>query len=106
MAYRNAIVKYNNGEGALLCNKCMVVLETGCDHEDKEHTCPGCRSECACCGSKNTMQRVEPFHDPKIGDVIVTHCLAKKCGMSTYSELDIGKTYEEGVHYNRKKKKA
>ena len=44
MAYRRAIVKYNGGEGALLCNGCLLVLNTGCQHEDKEYYCPQCEA--------------------------------------------------------------
>ena len=37
-----AIIKFNNGNGALLCNKCRVIIATGFDHEDKEHYCKEC----------------------------------------------------------------
>jgi len=40
----HADVKWNNGEGALLCNGCGVVLATGFDHEDREHYCSLCMS--------------------------------------------------------------
>lgn len=39
---RFAIVKFNGGRGALLCNGCATILGTGFDHEDKEHFCPIC----------------------------------------------------------------
>ena len=44
MAYRyeNAYVVFNNGNGALLCNGCRVILAYGYDHEDEEHYCPKC----------------------------------------------------------------
>ncbi len=38
--YRNAIVKFNNGYGALLCNKCSKILKRGFGHPDVEHYCP------------------------------------------------------------------
>ena len=46
MAYRynHAVVKFNNGNGALLCNSCSVILAYGFDHEDKEHYCEKCES--------------------------------------------------------------
>lgn len=40
--YKYAVVKYNNGEGALLCNECFTILSFGFDHEDKIHICDGC----------------------------------------------------------------
>lgn len=41
--YDRAIVKFNNGHGALLCNCCRVILATGNHHEDVEHYCVECR---------------------------------------------------------------
>ena len=43
--YKNkyAIVKFNNGNGALLCNKCSVIIATGLKHEDKVHLCKKCK---------------------------------------------------------------
>ena len=40
--YRRAIVKFNNGNGALLCNECGTIVATGFDHEDREHFCDNC----------------------------------------------------------------
>jgi len=40
--YKHAIVKFNNGNGALLCNTCRVIMEYGFDHEDTEHRCGQC----------------------------------------------------------------
>ena len=37
--YKHAVVKFNSGMGALLCNNCSIILATGFDHEDKEHFC-------------------------------------------------------------------
>jgi hypothetical protein len=37
--YKKAIVKFNNGLGALLCNKCSKEMKRGFDHEDKEYYC-------------------------------------------------------------------
>jgi len=37
-----AIVKYNNGDGALLCNGCRIIISHGYYHEDKEHYCSKC----------------------------------------------------------------
>lgn len=34
-----AIIKFNGGQGALLCNQCRRILATGFDHEDREHFC-------------------------------------------------------------------
>lgn len=38
-----AIVKYNNGRGALLCNGCRVILSYGFEHDDRKHYCEGCK---------------------------------------------------------------
>lgn len=40
--YKYADVRYNNGNGALLCNTCSVIIAYGFDHEDKEHYCGKC----------------------------------------------------------------
>ena len=42
--YEHAIVKFNNGNGALLCNACDVIIAYGSKHEDREHYCPMCMS--------------------------------------------------------------
>lgn len=40
--YEFAVVKFNGGSGALLCNKCNVIIAHGLDHEDKYHYCDKC----------------------------------------------------------------
>ena len=40
--YRYALVKWNGGMGALLCNDCLVIVAYGFDHKDKHHYCEGC----------------------------------------------------------------
>ena len=35
-------VKFNGGEGALLCNECSVILATGTEHTDCVHLCKDC----------------------------------------------------------------
>ena len=40
--YKHAIVKFNAGNGALLCNGCEIVIATGFEHEDREHFCAKC----------------------------------------------------------------
>jgi len=40
-----AIVKLNNGRGALLCNGCRVILKTGFYHPDIKHYCDDCKLE-------------------------------------------------------------
>ena len=42
--YKHAVVKFNNGNGALLCNQCDVIIAYGFEHEDREHYCPMCMS--------------------------------------------------------------
>jgi hypothetical protein len=42
MRYKHADVKYNNGDGALLCNACRTIIAYGHDHEDKKHYCESC----------------------------------------------------------------
>lgn len=32
-------VRFNNGNGALLCNNCKYILAYGFEHEDKYHYC-------------------------------------------------------------------
>ena len=41
-SYEKAIVKFNGGRGALLCNGCNVILSYGSDHEDMRHYCEKC----------------------------------------------------------------
>ena len=43
--YKRAIVKFNGGRGALLCNRCLTIVATGTEHEDVEDYCAECRSE-------------------------------------------------------------
>lgn len=38
-----AIIKFNSGVGALLCNKCSTIISTGFEHEDKIHLCDKCK---------------------------------------------------------------
>ena len=40
--YTTAQVKYNNGNGALLCNNCSVIVDYGFLHEDRLHYCDEC----------------------------------------------------------------
>lgn len=40
---RLSIIKYNSGEGALLCNGCKVIITEGFDHEDRLHYCDDCK---------------------------------------------------------------
>jgi hypothetical protein len=42
MIYKRAIFKFNNGNGALLCNRCQVIIATGNVHEDLDHYCGEC----------------------------------------------------------------
>jgi hypothetical protein len=42
--YKKAVVKFNSGRGALLCNKCSVIIATGVKHEDKIHLCEDCKN--------------------------------------------------------------
>jgi hypothetical protein len=51
--YNRAIVKFNNGLGALLCNRCYVIIATGRDHQDIEHYCDNCR---------RTTDAADPVH--------------------------------------------
>lgn len=41
--YKNAIVKFNDGVGALLCNTCNVIIAYGFVHKDKKHLCEKCK---------------------------------------------------------------
>lgn len=40
--YEHADVRFNNGNGALLCNSCCIIIDYGHDHEDKLHYCDKC----------------------------------------------------------------
>ena len=40
--FKKAEVKFNDGQGALLCNSCQVIIATGFDHEDTYHYCENC----------------------------------------------------------------
>jgi len=40
--YKRAIVMWNGGNGALLCNHCRVIVREGTEHEDIEHYCVEC----------------------------------------------------------------
>jgi hypothetical protein len=42
MKYNYANVKFNNGNGALLCNACRTIIAYGHDHEDRLHFCESC----------------------------------------------------------------
>jgi len=37
--YKNAIVKFNSGHGALLCN---IIIDTGFNHDDVPQYCTHC----------------------------------------------------------------
>jgi formamidopyrimidine-DNA glycosylase len=41
--YKHAIVKFNGGRGALLCNQCSVIIDYGFKHKDVEHYCENCQ---------------------------------------------------------------
>ena len=42
--YTKAIYKFNNGNGALLCNRCSVIINVGNhEREDREHFCEKCK---------------------------------------------------------------
>jgi hypothetical protein len=43
--YWRAVWKFNGGNGALLCNRCGVIIATGIDHEDVEYYCVECRGK-------------------------------------------------------------
>ena len=42
MKYEHARIKWNNGNGALLCSSCSTIIAYGFDHEDKKHYCEVC----------------------------------------------------------------
>lgn len=47
LRFNKAIVKFNHGHGALLCNRCGHIIALGFSHKDKVHYCEECerRSE-------------------------------------------------------------
>jgi len=40
--YHKAEVKFNNGNGACVCNQCSIIMSYGFDHNDLEHYCGDC----------------------------------------------------------------
>lgn len=40
--YNCADVRFNSGVGALLCNRCSVIIAYGYEHEDTFHFCEKC----------------------------------------------------------------
>lgn len=38
-----AVIQFNNGNGALLCNNCNSIIDSGFDHEDKIYMCEDCK---------------------------------------------------------------
>jgi len=40
---KHAIVKFNAGDGALLCNSCNTIVAYGFDQEDEVHLCKVCK---------------------------------------------------------------
>jgi hypothetical protein len=42
VVFRRAIVKFNDGNGALLCNRCHTIIANGIRHKDVEHYCDEC----------------------------------------------------------------
>lgn len=43
--YEKADVRFNSGAGAVLCQKCSVILSYGFRHTDIEHYCGNCYNE-------------------------------------------------------------
>ena len=41
--YEYALVKWNGGIGALLCNKCRTVIHSGLPNIDREYLCDDCQ---------------------------------------------------------------
>jgi hypothetical protein len=42
-SYEHAVVKYNNGNGVLLCNECYNIIRLGFGHVDARHYCDKCK---------------------------------------------------------------
>lgn len=60
--YKRAIVKFNSGRGALLCNRCNIILKVGFDHEDREHYCEEV-SDAVSCTRKQEAVRYKMARD-------------------------------------------
>ena len=43
--YDEALVVSLEGMGALLCNRCATIIDSGFDHEDIKHYCEKCKNE-------------------------------------------------------------
>ena len=59
-SYRNAIVKWNGGRGALLCSRCHTIIREGFLHTDAEHFC----DDCSVMGGSGASVREIDHKDP------------------------------------------
>jgi len=55
--YKVAQVKFNSGNGALLCDGCSVIIAYGFEHEDRKHYCPMCMSGKCTTRNKKWMEQ-------------------------------------------------
>jgi hypothetical protein len=55
--YHRAIFKFNGGRGALLCNRCRVIVREGTEHEDVEHYCDECKKRLSGNGCNSSDQK-------------------------------------------------
>jgi hypothetical protein len=55
--YQRAIVKFNGGRGALLCNRCRIIIATGYEHADVEHYCDECKKRLSGNGCNSSDQK-------------------------------------------------
>lgn len=60
--YHQANVKFNGGEGALLCNACCIIIAYGYEHEDKVHLCDNCKVEVPEEQDDDWLQRHDILH--------------------------------------------
>jgi hypothetical protein len=79
--YKHAIVKFNGGNGALLCNACGKSIATGFTHEDREHYCDACMLKQVPLGAGG--EPVPPAEKPHRGRIAAWH-LIKAGAMHAY----------------------
>ena len=77
MSYEKAMVKLNGGEGALLCNRCSIIVSTGkADYRDIEHYCEDCYNKVnqKVEHLQKQLERIE-YHLKQIKALTKTYCM-------------------------------
>lgn len=59
-----AVIKFNGGRGALLCNGCSIIIAYGLDHADTRHFCDKCKV-------KEALMTVRVAFLALVGEIVV-----------------------------------